>query len=531
VRLETRVGLFVVSALGIFIYLSINIRAFRFDKGNYNEYKAYFDDTGGINPKSPVRIAGVEVGWVEAVRLLQRGKAELVLRVDERNKLAKNAYAMINQEGLIGNKTVEIDPGDPTTGFLIPGSTLSMPGKTPTSVGELLDQFRGIALTIQDIASSIKSVVASRKSEKNIKTALTSIAEASNRMSDFSLVLKDFAIKNEKNVSSVINDFKHFSADLKNTMDQNKENINSLLHDLRGSAHELNKGIPKVVNDVGNVSKKIGDVFDSADGAVSHAKGAFKGADEVIDKINTGKGTIGKLVNEEETYTDIKKAVSGFREYVVKTQSLMINVDMHSESFLRNSGATKGYFDLKIRPCSDYFYTLQFVADEFGSIRREVTQFTRRDDKGNILIPSKLNLSSTKKVEFADEVETTIRHKNALLFGLQFGKRFDRLAFRVGLFENAFGVGIDFYVPLKTDYLHWITTLDIFDFRGINRINDSRPHVKWLNRVFFMKNLYTTFGFDDIYSKHKATPFWGTGIRFGDDDLKYFLSSFSGMKR
>jgi len=67
VKVETRVGFFILCAIGIFFYLSINIKAFRFDKNKYHEYITYFDDTGGVSTKAPVRIAGVEVGWVESL--------------------------------------------------------------------------------------------------------------------------------------------------------------------------------------------------------------------------------------------------------------------------------------------------------------------------------------------------------------------------------------------------------------------------------------------------------------------------------
>ena len=83
---------------------------------------------------------------------------------------------------------------------------------------------------------------------------------------------------------------------------------------------------------------------------------------------------------------------------------------------------------------------------------------------------------------------------------------------------------------MNTDKLHWITTFEAFDLRGVNRINDTRPHLKWLNRAFFMKNIYTTFGIDDIVSKTQFNPFIGGGFRFGDDDLKYFISYISPGK-
>ena len=90
-RTETRVGIFIVIAIGVFVYLSINIGAFRLDTAQYYSYKTYFDDTGGLDAKAPVKIAGVSVGWVDGIELLKEGKAEIKLRVGKNIKLAKNA--------------------------------------------------------------------------------------------------------------------------------------------------------------------------------------------------------------------------------------------------------------------------------------------------------------------------------------------------------------------------------------------------------------------------------------------------------
>lgn len=503
-KAETRVGIFILVAISIFIYLSISIRAFRFDRDQFNMYKAYFDDVGGLAVKASVKIAGVEVGWIDSIDLLSDGRAQVIMQLNRNYKLAKNAYAMVHQEGLIGTKTLVIDSGDPSTGFLIPGSTLSMPGRTPASVGELLDQFKDIATSIHDIASSFKNVFATRQAETNMRQALESITKASERFADFSQVLQS-------------------------TIRENQDNINVTLADLRSSVQSIKTGIPEVKNDFhnaaqnfGDASKKVGSAFEQVEDASVQARDTFKEAGQVVEKINSGKGLVGKLINEDETYTDIKKTVRGLKDYVNKTQALMLNIDMHAEAMLRQPNS-KGYFELKLRPNSDCFYAVQLVGDENGSIKRDVTDYVRKDDKGNTLHPSQLTIPLEKKLEFAQTLERTRRTKNDVLFGLQFGKRFDRLAFRIGLFESSFGVGCDYYVPLATDKVHWVSSVEAFDFSGTKRINDTRPHVKWLNKVYFLKNIYSTFGVDDIYSKNSANPFWGGGLRFGDDDLKYFL--------
>ncbi len=507
---ETRVGLFILVAIGIFLYLSINIKALRFDKHQFHTYKAYFDDTGGLAVKSPVKIAGVEVGWVETIELLDNGKAEVVIRINKNNRLAKNAYSMIHQDSLIGTKTLEIDPGTPDTGILMPGSTLSMPGRTPASIGELLDQFRDIATTVQDITSAFKNVFATHRGEENMRMALNSVAKATDKLADFSEIL------------------------LK-TMQRNENNINNMLADFKSTAESLKRGVPAIIDDVhlvtqdfSGASKKVGSAFEHVEDAAIQAKDTMRETGQVMEKVNTGKGVIGKLINEDETYGDLKKTIKGLRDYVGRTQALMLNFDMHSESMLRQPNS-KGVFEIRLRPNSDVFYLMQLTSAEKGSISRETSYVTRRDSNGKIIDPSTaVDPTQYTQMALAPIVETTKQKKNDILLGLQFGKRFDRLALRLGLMENSVGFGVDYYVPLETDYVHWITSLEAYDFNGVNRLNDKRPHVKWMNKLFFLKNLYTSFGVDDVCSKNSANPFFGGGLRFGDDDIKYLMGYLPG---
>jgi len=133
-------------------------------------------------------------------------------------------------------------------------------------------------------------------------------------------------------------------------------------------------------------------------------------------------------------------------------------------------------------------------------------------------------------------IETVDRELDVYKFGFQFGKIYKDIAFRFGLFENTVGFGVDVDIPFGCpDLLRWVTTFEAFDFRGRDRINDERPHFKWINRVFLLRNIYFAFGADDFISKQNANGFFGGGIRFCDDDVKFLLSavgigSFTGDK-
>ena len=514
---ETIVGLFVLGAIIIFFYLSLTIGSFRVDLDNFHSYKAYFSDTAGLEIKDPVKIAGVDVGKVVDIKLQEEGKALIIFLVNKKNKLAKNAVAMVRQESLLGNKFLEIDPGDSSTGYLIPGSALSLPSQAPASVSDLLNKFNDIASSLKSVATSFQEAFASREGEQNLKDILKGFSKASETISNFSGVLDRVLTKNEENMNSMLSDFKIFAQNL-------RQDVPSITSDLKDSASMVrDKFLPGAIAGVDSLrdaSIKVGNAFESVEDTAVQARDSFKEFGQVAEKINTGKGLVGKIVNEDETYTDFKKTLKGLKDYTSKLHSLDILVDMHSETMAKD-WKDKAYFELKLRPSEDYFYNLQLIGSERGSYTRYVTNRKRYDNMGNELkAPTASDLYKRPNV-----LEKTIQKKNDILFGFQFGKRFDRLIFRLGLFENTFGAGVDYYVPLYSDKLNWITTVEAFDFKGINRFDDTRPHVKWLNKFFFMKNLYTVFGVDDVISKHNANPFIGAGLRFGDKDIKYLLPS------
>jgi phospholipid/cholesterol/gamma-HCH transport system substrate-binding protein len=511
VKTETIVGLFVLGAVLILFYLSLSIGSLRLDRDRYHFYKAYFDDVGGLEVKDPVKVAGVDVGWVSDIRPPEDGKAMVVFRVKKDHKLAQNAYAMVRQEGLLGAKYLELDPGDSSTGILPPGGALGAPAHAPASFNELINKFSDVATSFKAVASSLQSVVATREGEENLKTALRGLARASERIADFSEVLDRTLERNETNINRSIENMENITRGLKRSIPQVTDDIHDVSQEL--TIHTLPS--------IRDMSDKAAPALESLGGASDQARYGFREVGQVMEKVNSGKGFVGKLINEDEPYNDLKKTIRSLSDYTGKMSSLDILVDMHSETML-NDWNSKGYFELKLRPTQDYFYTIQLVTDEKGTIYREEDNYERRDLNGDPIAPPR----AQDLYRYPDTLKTTKRKINDILFGFQFGKRFERLALRAGLFESTFGVGLDYYVPLATDKIHWITTLEAFDMKGFQRHpEDTRPHLKWLNKVYLMKHLYTSFGVDDFYSKSNQNFFVGGGIRFGDKDLKYLLPS------
>jgi phospholipid/cholesterol/gamma-HCH transport system substrate-binding protein len=109
-RVEVGVGLFVILGALALGYLSVKLgRVELLGRGGYTVI-ANFPSVGGLKAGSSVEIAGVEVGRVEKIRLVN-DEAEVALWINDSIKLPDDSIASIKTKGLIGEKYIRLSPG------------------------------------------------------------------------------------------------------------------------------------------------------------------------------------------------------------------------------------------------------------------------------------------------------------------------------------------------------------------------------------------------------------------------------------
>ena len=110
---------------------------------NPYELKATFRDVQSLKPRSPVRIAGVEVGKVTKVEPKDGGgAAEVTMELkDDALPIHEDARAQIRSRIFLeGNFFVDIQPGSPSTGELDDGSTVPITQTASTvTLPDILD--------------------------------------------------------------------------------------------------------------------------------------------------------------------------------------------------------------------------------------------------------------------------------------------------------------------------------------------------------------------------------------------------------
>jgi len=108
--LELTVGLFMVFGILCLGYLSIKMGKIEvWGKPGY-EVVAVFSDIGGLRNGSPVVVAGVDVGLVESISLVDY-EARVVLQINPGLEIHEDAVVSVKTRGLIGEKFIQISAG------------------------------------------------------------------------------------------------------------------------------------------------------------------------------------------------------------------------------------------------------------------------------------------------------------------------------------------------------------------------------------------------------------------------------------
>ncbi|MBI3596822.1 MAG: MCE family protein [Nitrospirae bacterium] len=470
---EARVGLVVLLGVLILTYMTFRVGGYRFGtEAGYRIY-ALFDSVAGLDTKSKIKVAGVEIGNVETIALLD-GQAKVTLRINPDVKLRKGTQAAVRATGLLGDKYLELVPGK-EEGYLKNGDSITQ-SEQVADLDRLINQFSSIATDIKTVSASLREALGTKEGETSLKEIVANIRELSHNLNG---AVKD----NRENFTKAVANIQDVSSSLKTDLPKLLESFNRTSEKLEAIATKVEKG-------EGTLGKLIekDDVYNELDSAL-------KGLNNITQKVERGEGTIGKLFTDEKAYDQITTTLEGLSNAVTRIERFKTTIGFRDEYQL-HSQENKGYFSVQLQPREDKFYLLELVDDPRG----RVTQTTTQTDNNPPV------------------VETKSEHK--LKFSAEFGRRFSDLALRVGLVENSFGGGTDFY--LFNDALKF--SADIWDFNSDDPEN-KHPHLKATATYSFFKYVFVQAGYDNFLNRKISNAIVGGGLRFEDEDLKYLLGS------
>ena len=270
--MEVKVGLFVMAGIAVLAFLTMTIGDFHIGKKAGYHVFVNLDTAAGLDKNSPVRIAGVRIGKIEEI-MLKEGMAKVKLFIPSTTRLPDDSKVFIKSEGLLGEKYIEIKPGSPGNPTIDPEGVIGQ-GESPVDIDQILSQVNYIARDIKAVSHSLSKVFGGEEGGEPIKAMADNLSE--------------------------------LSSNLNRTVKTNSAKFTRIIDNL----DKFSRDLPKL-------TKKSNDTLSNLN--------------RIVAKIEKGEGTLGKLVNDDTLYAElkstlksVKKGADGVREQTPITTGAMI---------------------------------------------------------------------------------------------------------------------------------------------------------------------------------------------------------------
>jgi len=292
---EKKVGFFFLVALVVFgAMLEVGEKWNPFEKKI--TYNTYLTSVTGLKLGDPVRLAGVDVGKITKITILD-GKVRIDFDVQPGTLIKTDSVASLRLTNLLGGQFLGLSFGSPEAPVLQPGGTVK--GKDVANIDIIVDDFSALTKDAKIFIGDLN------KSQKSVFGQISSILG-----------------ENRANMRSTIKNLDSITA----KFDRGEGSLAMLLNDrmLYNSASEAATSLKNISGKIergeGTIGKLVNDdaLYLEARSAVTNINDGMRDVKEIAAKINRGEGTIGKLVNDDSLYTEFRDASHNIKEITRK---------------------------------------------------------------------------------------------------------------------------------------------------------------------------------------------------------------------
>ena len=310
---ELRVGLLVLIAIGVLIVLILNASGTLNPFASKLHLRARFADANGLREGSEVRLAGVKIGKVDRLRLLNPSevgtgpnpqKVEAYMSIDTKidgvpatDRIRSDSTAQEMAPSILGSEMVV---------NITPGTSLGQPIKenallTSTSgstMGDLATSGTELAQKLSKLSDQLNEVV------KNVREGKGTVGRLFN----------DEALYN--NLNATIRD----AEDLAQQIKSGKGSAGRFIYDeaLYNNANEVATNLKRLSADLvagrGTAGKLLesDEMYNKISRLADRVNHSMDQIDSIVGDVNAGRGTLGKLVKDEAIYNDARTAIARF---------------------------------------------------------------------------------------------------------------------------------------------------------------------------------------------------------------------------
>lgn len=486
-NLETKVGIFVI--LGFFMVALTTTVFGNLDFNSKEGKTVYFrlNDATGIREGTPIMYKGIKVGEVQDVTMKNNEIISKVIVYHE-FEIPDNVRFNVKQSGFVGQKYVEFE-ADPTIQSKSPlQNNYEYDGRqNSANMDAVMAKLNDVAAEMTTLLKSFNEVITTDESKNALQDSISNLK-------DITESVKNIVATNDKNIQEVIDNAKNMTDMIERIIAKNENQLNSSISNIAEISETLKAFTASVDKLVANNQGNIDDSLKNLKEITDKVNTTMDEIETITKDINKGKGTLGLLINDEETKKDVKNVVSKMSSFLGDSNS----ADNENGMALYTTIGADFLFDAKsVYTCRGYVQA-QFYSDpkNFYLIGLSNIPPIAPNSPEYDIYGSKIKYS-----------ELAISLQYSHIFANVFGVRF-------GVFDNTLGLAADIY-PLKNNNL--AISLEAYDFNTYQNSLDvyTKAYIRW----HFYKGIFIQAGVEDIIGNVNRMYMVGAGYRFKPTEI------------
>jgi phospholipid/cholesterol/gamma-HCH transport system substrate-binding protein len=321
---EVRVGLLVVVAVGVLIFMILNASGDISPFSRKLHLRTRFSNGDGLRRGSEVRLAGVRIGKVDDVRLLPPSenpteKVEASFSIDSEidnrpatDLIRDNSRALLSSPSILGaEKVINLTPGTDLgrpvkDGDLIPTGEEGGTVQALTASGnELMQQLNKLSAQFTDIAGKINQGQGTIGRFVNDEAFYNNL---NSTMRDLNDVIRQIQT-GRGSAGMFVNDPALYN------------NLNAVSQSLQAIADDLHRGR-------GTAGKLLNDdaLYNDARTAIARLNRSVDNINLIVEDLRQGRGTAGKLLTDDAIYNDARSAIARFNTAAERIDNVVAGV-------------------------------------------------------------------------------------------------------------------------------------------------------------------------------------------------------------
>ncbi len=268
---EYKAAGFAILSIILFIW------GFNFLKGkdllkSYREFYAVFDNVEGIDNSTPVKMRGLVIGSIKDMRFRERDrKIVLTLNIDKSYSIPKDSRIKISGNGILGSRNLELEPGhspeQARSGDTLQSATA---GGFSEMLGSAQEQLEALIVNTNSLIQNLNHVFDDQNRE-NLKKSLENLRLMSNDLTRLTRQTNALIAANRSRIDQTLTNLQQSSGDMKQITERlSKTDFEVLVKNLTESSEKLNL---------------------------------------ILQNLQQGKGTAGKLMKDEELYDQLNQTL------------------------------------------------------------------------------------------------------------------------------------------------------------------------------------------------------------------------------